>query len=43
MWSFRAKKSGTRIVSATAAGRVTGAAFIDQYGWCCDPLEDECD
>ena len=41
--SFRAKESGTSIVSATAAGRVTGAAFMDQYGRCCDPLEDECD
>lgn len=38
--TFRSKKSGTAIVSATAAVRVTGARFVDDNGWCCDPLED---
>lgn len=38
--SFRAKKSGTSVVSATAAVRGTGAVLADDNGWCCDPLED---
>lgn len=38
--SFRSKKSGTNIVSATAAVRVTGAVSVDDDGLCCDPLDD---
>lgn len=38
--SFRSKKSGTTIVSATAAVRVTEARFVDYNGSCSDALED---
>ena len=42
--SFRSKRGGTSAVSASAAVRVTGALFEDEYGLCCDPLEDStCD
>ncbi|MXY68380.1 MAG: hypothetical protein F4Y47_07450 [Acidobacteriia bacterium] len=38
--SFRSKKSGTTIVSNTAAVRMTRARFVDDNGSCRDPLED---
>ena len=38
--SFRSKNSGTNIVCATAAVRVTGAVFVNDKVLCCDPLED---
>lgn len=38
--SFRSKLRGTSAVSASAAVRVSGALFEDEYGLCCDPLED---
>ena len=42
--SFRSKLGGTSAVSASAAVHVTGALFEDDYGLCCDPLEDStCD